>query len=128
MANAHQELLRRLSAHDERYLNAIIAPSLDGAPSGQELATLPARLGSLIRLAALFACDAPTVCLRWAVERAACAGVDDEEIVAALLSVGSEIGSARIVSVAPRLATSIGRDIEGEKTDKRQVPDLRLRA
>lgn len=118
MTLAHEELLSRLTAHDERCLDAILAPSLDGAPSGHEPAGLPPRLSALIRLAALFACDAPTVCLRWAVERAACAGVDDEEIVAALLSVGSDIGSARIASVAPRLAASIGCDIEMRETDE----------
>ena len=126
VARAHQDLLRRLSAHDERCLNAILAPPLDAAPSGQELVGLPPKLRSLVCLVALFACDAPTVCLRWAVERAECAGVDDEEIVAALLSVGSDIGSARLVSVAPRLAASIGCDIEATKTDKSQTVDLRL--
>lgn len=65
----------------------------------------------LVRLAALFAVDASTTTVQWAVERACCAGVSDDEIVAVLVAVGPAVGLPRVASVAPRLALAMGCDI-----------------
>ena len=66
----------------------------------------------MVCLAALVAVDAPTTTLRWVVERASCAGADEDEIVGVLTIVGPEIGVHHLVSTAPRLALAIGYEIE----------------
>ena len=73
---------------------------------------LTPRMRMLVRLAALIALDASTASLLWAVELASCAGADEDEIVRVLSAVASEVGAARIVGTAPRLALAIGYDVE----------------
>ncbi len=90
-----------------------LAPEHAEAPAGE----LTPRIRTLVRLAALVALDAPTVSLRWAAERACCSGAGDEEIVAVLVAVGSDVGLARLVAAAPRLALALGYDSEVEGWD-----------
>ena len=113
MRGPEDELLHRLTRNDERTTGAVLALRAESADhSVADAAALPPRVRALVRLAALFAVDAPTSSLRWAVELASCAGVDDDDIVGALVTVGSDIGLAQVVSTAPRLALAIGYDIE----------------
>lgn len=108
-----EDLLRRLSAADQDAAGTVLAlrsESADSPTAGE--ATLPPRIRMLVRLASLVAVDAPTATLRWAVELAACAGADDDEIVGVLVTVGADIGVARVVSAAPRLAMAIGYDVD----------------
>lgn len=67
---------------------------------------------ALVQLAALLAVGAATVSLRWAVDVASTAGVDDARLVAAMLAVAGAVGGAQTVSNAPRLALALGLDIE----------------
>jgi 4-carboxymuconolactone decarboxylase len=110
-----EDLLRRLSAADQdaaRIVLALHAQPADSPITGD--ATLAPRTRMLVRLASLMAVDAPTATLRWAVELAACAGAGDDEIARVLVTVGADIGVARVVSAAPRLAMAIGYDVDGE--------------
>lgn len=112
-----KELLRRLSIDDHPSLKTLLAltPSPDG-----EVATpgaLSPRVRSLVRLGALVAVDASTTSIQWAAEAASVAGADDDQIVGVLVTVGPEIGSARMVSGAPRLALAIGQDVEVDGWD-----------
>lgn len=112
MAGRAEDLLRRLAAHEDGALRGVLSLQT-GRESGVDNlgAALTPRTKMLVRLAALFAVDASTTTLRWAVERAECAGADDEEIVGVLVTVGPALGLSRIASIAPRLALAIGCDI-----------------
>lgn len=110
-----EDLLRRLGAADQDAARTVLAlrAELADSPTGGDV-TLPPRIRMLVRLASLVAVDAPTTTLRWAVELAASAGADDDEIAHVLVTVGADIGVARVVSTAPRLAMAIGYDVDDE--------------
>lgn len=112
MVGQAEDLLRRLTVNDETAVRIVLALT----PEPADVA-LPPRIRMLVRLAALLAVDAPTASLRWVVELASCAGADDDDIVGVLATVGSDVGLARVVSTAPRLALAIGHDIEVEGWD-----------
>jgi 4-carboxymuconolactone decarboxylase len=114
----NEDLLRRLAVQDEDSLRTVLAlgPGL-ADPSDPSVVALTPKIGALVRVAALVALDAPTCALRWAVELASCAGADDDDIVAVLLTLAPDLGVARLVSIAPRLALAIGYDIEVEGWD-----------
>jgi 4-carboxymuconolactone decarboxylase len=115
MVGQAQELLRRLTANEEDSVRMVLSlrPEVTGGCPAFDRALTP-RVRMLVRLAALVALDASTASLRWAVELASCAGADDDEIVAVLTTVAPEVGVARIVATAPRLALAIGYDVEAE--------------
>ncbi len=116
MVGAGEDLLRRLAAQEEETVRRVLA--LAPEHGGEDLnAALTPRVRMLVRLAALVALDASTTSLYWAVEGASCAGAADEEIVAVLVTVGSEVGLPRVVSSAPRLALAIGHEIDVEGWD-----------
>jgi 4-carboxymuconolactone decarboxylase len=111
--NSNRELLVRLGAGDEDAARAVLALRPEPAGSGRE-PVLPPGVRMLVCLASLVAVDAPAASLQWAVELAACSGVRDDEIAGVLVTIGSDIGIARVVSAAPRLAMAIGYDVGGE--------------
>lgn len=102
-----EQLLRSLSDGDESSLAAVV-----GAPGWPGLcgAGLDRSTRVLVELAALFAADAATTSVRWAVERAAATGVDDEELVGVLLAAGRATGEVQTVTSAPRLALALDLD------------------
>jgi 4-carboxymuconolactone decarboxylase len=106
-----EELLRRLAAGDERCLEAVLSVV---PPSGAAL-DRPTR--ALVQLAALLAADAGTASLRWAVDIASAAGVDDASLVQVLLSAAAATGTAQAITSAPRLALALGVDVELEGWD-----------
>jgi alkylhydroperoxidase/carboxymuconolactone decarboxylase family protein YurZ len=73
---------------------------------------LDARTEALIRVGALVALDAPESSYLAVVESAFLAGATLDELVAVLTAVLGSVGSARVVSAAPRLALAAGYDIE----------------
>jgi hypothetical protein len=75
---------------------------------------LDARTNALVRIAALVALDAPPSSYRTAVEAADRAGVQLDDLLAVLMAVGDTVGSARLVSAAPRIALAAGYDVEVE--------------
>jgi alkylhydroperoxidase/carboxymuconolactone decarboxylase family protein YurZ len=109
MAHEAQQLLRRLTDGEDESLQQVLALRPTPGTAGGE--ALTPRIRTLVRLAALVAGDASTTSLRWAVELAWNAGAQDEEIVGVLVSIGREVGLARIVDGAPRLAAAIGYDV-----------------
>jgi 4-carboxymuconolactone decarboxylase len=107
------ELLRKLSAGDEGVLRAVMAPTRCCGSAEQPLERcLDRRTESLVRLGALISLNAPVQSLRWAVDLAATAGVDDETIVDVLIAVAVVAGSAQAVASAPWLALALGLDVE----------------
>jgi hypothetical protein len=118
MASEARDLLRRLSAADERSLQSVLAPTpeFDRSTPFEGLA-LDRRTRVLVRLAALLAVDAPTATLRWAAELAASTGAGDDVLVCALTCTAAETGTAQLVRSAPRLALALGFDAELEDGD-----------
>ncbi len=110
-----RELLGRLAAGNDDSLRAILTP-IPGRSRAQPLCErfLGRHTESLVRLGALFAVNAPPASLRWAVDLAAAAGVDDEEVVATLIAVAFIAGSAQAVCTSPSLALALGFDVEEE--------------
>lgn len=109
MAAGLQEFLRRLGQHDEECLRQVLTPVAEASVAGAVGAPqLDSRTRGLVRLAALLALGAPTTSLRWGVELATGSGVNDEDIVAALLSAASAEGTAQLVEGAAPLAVALG--------------------
>jgi 4-carboxymuconolactone decarboxylase len=112
---AAEELLRGLAAGDEELMRSVLAggaPCTGCSPFATPEGGLSPKTRALIQIAALLAADACTTSLRWAAELAWRSGAADEEIVEVLLTAAAIVGSARVVTEAPRLALAIGYDIE----------------
>jgi 4-carboxymuconolactone decarboxylase len=107
-----EALLRRLAGGDERCLQA----ALSAVPPAD--AALDRATRALVQLAALLAADAGTASLRWAVDVAAWAGVDDASLVQVLLIAASATGTAQAATSAPRLALALGVDVELDRWDE----------
>jgi 4-carboxymuconolactone decarboxylase len=116
---AAEQLLRGLAAGDEGLLRSVLGASRPHvrAPLATPGRELPAETRALVHLAALLAAGAGTTSLRWAVELASRSGAEDEEIVEVLVTTAAIVGSARVVTEAPRLALAIGYDIEVDGWD-----------
>jgi alkylhydroperoxidase/carboxymuconolactone decarboxylase family protein YurZ len=112
---AAREVLRRLAASDETFLDATFTP--EGRSRAAAAISLDRSTRVLVELAALLAADAPTTAVRWAAERAAAAGAGDEELVGVLLAAGAAAGGAQMVTSAPRLALALDVDLEVEGWD-----------
>ena len=70
-----------------------------------------AKVELFVQLGALLALGAATSSLRRTVERARAAGATESELVGVLVAVGPAVGLARLVAIAPRLASAIGYDL-----------------
>jgi alkylhydroperoxidase/carboxymuconolactone decarboxylase family protein YurZ len=113
--NATRELLLRLAAHDEVYLQAVLAPrSQLGTTGVLDPPTLDRTVRALVELAALLATDAATPSLRCAVERAAGTGVDDQILVQVLKTAAGAAGTAQTVKSASRLALALDVDTDSD--------------
>jgi alkylhydroperoxidase/carboxymuconolactone decarboxylase family protein YurZ len=105
---ALQEQLRRLALHDEDFIASVLAIDLKNvAASG-----LDQRTHALVNLAALIALGAAPVSYQSGVEAAFAAGATANEVVGTLSAVAPIVGVARTVSAVPKLALSIGYDID----------------
>jgi 4-carboxymuconolactone decarboxylase len=114
-----EQLLRDLAAGDETVLRSVLDVSrrqLRTPRRGSDRA-LSAETSALVHLGALLAAGGSTTSLRWAVELALQCGAEDDKIVEVLVTVAAIVGSARVVTEAPRLALAIGYDIEIEGWD-----------
>jgi 4-carboxymuconolactone decarboxylase len=107
---SQRDQLRRLSLHDPGYLDAISS----SAPMNGAETRLDARGCALGRLATLFALDGSVSTYGWATSAALAAGVTSDEIVELLIAMAPLIGSARVVSAAPKLGLALGYDVEAD--------------
>jgi alkylhydroperoxidase/carboxymuconolactone decarboxylase family protein YurZ len=114
-SDTSRELLRRLAASDEASLEAAFSSPASGRDG--VVPHLDRFTRVLVELAALLATDAPTAAVRWAAERAAATGADDEALVGVLLAAGAAAGGAQTVASAPRLALALDVDLEVEGWD-----------
>lgn len=103
-----EESFRRLTIGDSGILEATAAsdPHASGLPHPD------ARTEALLRIAALIAIDAPPSSYTAVVAAAQRAGARLEDLLAVLTAVAGTVGSARVISAAPRIALAAGYDVE----------------
>jgi hypothetical protein len=103
-----EEAFRRLTIGDPSMMEAVADPE-----SRQiEVSCLDARTAALLKVSVLIALDAPATSYRAAVEAAQRTGARLEDLLGVLLTVAAEVGSARVISAAPRIALAAGYDVE----------------
>ena len=105
-----EEAFRRLAIGDPE----IFAATADHESRQMAAKRLDARTEALLRLGALIAVDAPSSSYRAVVASALLAGARVEEFVAVMMAIANEVGSARVISAAPRIALAAGYDVEAD--------------
>ena len=108
MGTLAEEAFRRLTIGDT---GLIVSLGEDDAPRRLGVRLDP-RTEALVRIGALIALDAPPASFRCAVENAQRVGVRQEDLLATLMAVAGIVGTARVVSAAPRIALAAGYDVE----------------
>lgn len=103
-----EDRLRRLSIHDAHAVDHVLGSG--SAEVGEQ--ALDPHAAALVRLGVLIAVDGPAPAFEWATASALAAGATEEEMVGVLVAAGPLVGSAHVVSVAPRLARALGYDID----------------
>ena len=108
MSASTEEAFRRLTIGEPRFLEVL------GDAEARDLGaiSLDARTEALLRVSALIAIDAPASSYRSVVEAAQRAGARLDDLLAVLLAVAGTVGSARVISAAPRIALAAGYDVE----------------
>ena len=99
---------RRLTIGDPGLVASVAGPESRLA----DARVLDARTEALLQIGALIALDAPPSSYRPVVEAAQRAGARLEEFLAVLIAVAEAVGSARVISAAPKLALAAGYDVE----------------
>jgi 4-carboxymuconolactone decarboxylase len=103
---AQDVTLRRLTLGDEAYLERLIATWNEGGGA------LDRRSIALLRLGALAATDGADILWHRIVAQALAVGVTSDEIVEALIALAPILGTARVITVAPKLSLAAGYDVE----------------
>jgi 4-carboxymuconolactone decarboxylase len=109
-APSAEETFRRLAIGDPRLLARVSEIVYGDADEHR----LDGRTEALLRIGALVALDAPESSYRTAVDDARRAGAGLDDLLAVLLAVAGPVGSARVLSAAPRLALAAGYDVEAD--------------
>jgi 4-carboxymuconolactone decarboxylase len=106
------ERLRRLSMSDRRSVLEVLGGNdADSRDPGIGSVDLDSRIVALVRVAALVAIDGPSPAFDAAVSVALAAGATPDDIVDTMIAIGPTIGSAHLVSAAPKLAMALGYDV-----------------
>jgi alkylhydroperoxidase/carboxymuconolactone decarboxylase family protein YurZ len=103
----YKHRLRRLAIHDDALLGILL-----GGENPPSAGLLDAKTAELTRVAATIAVGAAQSSIQHVVALALAAGATSAEIVATLEAVTPVIGSAEVVSAAPKLALALGYDVE----------------
>jgi 4-carboxymuconolactone decarboxylase len=112
----YEETLRRLAIRDNAYIQSVLGHERDNVVASE----LDRKTHALVRIGALIAIDAPPPSYMWTLESAEAAGATTDEIVGTLVAVMPAIGSARVVSAAPKIALALGYDIEAALENREQ--------
>ncbi len=105
-----EEAFRRLTIGDPEF----VATVADHGARSRSVPHLDARTEALLRVAALVAVGAPTSSYRSAVSAAQITGARLDDLFAVLVAIADDVGSARLISAAPRIALAAGYDVDGE--------------
>lgn len=116
----YQDRLRRLAINDRRYLETVLG---GGASSDGEcvIGDLDARSCALARVSALVALDGPAPSFGCAISAALACGATPGEVVDVLVAIGPTVGSARLVSAAPKVALALGYDVADDLEGRRSA-------
>ena len=98
------QLLRRLALHDEDTFNLVFGDD----PAEDDAYALPDKVHAVVSLVALVATGSSDASMQRVVTIALSAGVDENELIAALLAVAPIVGSARVSAGAFALASALG--------------------
>jgi alkylhydroperoxidase/carboxymuconolactone decarboxylase family protein YurZ len=122
----HEEMLRRLAISDDGYVDALLAHD----PSDVGARCLDPKTHALVRIGALITMNAAPAHYMAAVESAKEHGATLDEIVGTLIAVMPVVGTARVVTAAPKLGLAIGYDVGHALEQLDPEPELvdRLRA
>ena len=107
---AAEATFRRLTIGEPGLITALA--NRDGR--GRDLRRLDPRTASLLQVGALIALDAPEPAYRTAVDDALRVGADIEDLLSVLLAVAEQVGYARVIGAAPRIALAAGYDVEAD--------------
>jgi hypothetical protein len=107
MDQAEEETFRRLTIGD----NGLIA-AMSTSGSATTVHRLDPGVEALLQLGALIAVDAPASSYRAVVDAALRGGARISDLLGVLVAVAETVGSARVVSAAPRIAMAAGYDVE----------------
>jgi alkylhydroperoxidase/carboxymuconolactone decarboxylase family protein YurZ len=116
-----EETFRRLTIGDPALIGAIADP--ESRTPG--LLRLDERTETLLRVGALVALDAPQPSFQSAIQAAQRAGVSVDELLGVVLAIAGTVGSARVVSAAPRIALAAGYDVDAALEGVHQSEDDR---
>ncbi len=104
----YRERLRRLALQDRSFVESVVAVGLDDIHAS----ALDPKTHALVRLGALVALGAAPVSFQCDVGAALAAGATDDEVVDVLVVVVPVIGLARVIAAAPKVAISMGYDLD----------------
>ena len=102
-----EETLRKLTIRDDEYVASILSHDRESIAAS----TLEPKTHALVRIGALVTIDAAPASYLATIEAALRYGVTQHEIVGVLIAVMPSIGSARVVSAAPKLGLALGYDV-----------------
>jgi alkylhydroperoxidase/carboxymuconolactone decarboxylase family protein YurZ len=103
----HEDRLRRLAINDPRTLEALLRTSATDVAT-----SLDPHIQVLVRLGVLVALNGPPSAFDCATAEALAAGATPDEVVDVLAAAAPLVGSALVVSAAPRMARALGYDID----------------
>jgi alkylhydroperoxidase/carboxymuconolactone decarboxylase family protein YurZ len=103
-----QETLRRLSVHDDAYIERVLADE----KANRRLSGLDAKTHALVSVAALVATGAAPASYLEAVAAARRAGASSEEVVGCVVAVLPAVGVARAVASAPSIGLALDYDVD----------------
>ena len=102
----YRSILRKLTIRDEVLINEILRNDGD-----DRFSHLDPRTHALLRIGALIGMDAAPIAYGPPVEAALEAGATVEQTVGTLVALMPTLGTARIVSAAPKLGLAVGYDV-----------------
>ena len=106
--DAFEVTLRKLTVRDDRLVDGVLGSEDDNLTAS----SLDSKTHALVRLGALIVLDAAPQSYARSVEAALLAGATREEIVGTLIAAMPVVGSARVVSAAPKLGLALGYDVD----------------
>lgn len=106
LSPSQASLMRLVSIGDEAAIRRALADSSVAGPSLDE------RTASLVRLTALIVRDSALPAYQRTVNTALDAGATVDEILALLVALVEPVGSAAVITAAPKLAMALGYDVE----------------
>lgn len=99
------QLLRRWALNDKAAINL----ALRGEQA--ELDGFDPRTAALMRVAALFCVGSDPATFRWAIEEGIARGVEDDDLLAAVIVVAPIIGLARMTASLPHLMEALDLEV-----------------